>query len=153
MFCFCFVDLRRVYSMLPFSLDCPFFNWPLGILYHLSWTIKLLIGDCYSYINLAGVFCQRQWAFLLEPTILLFWSTFSLFVWSRNENKETNEGNPDRLFYIPLYRIARNHGYFCSWIFISQIASCMTSANKRWTIFGKRWLNERWWKLVSIFFQ
>jgi hypothetical protein len=32
--------------------------------------------------------------------------------------------------------IARNHGYFCSCIFISQIASCMTSANTRWTIFG-----------------
>jgi hypothetical protein len=35
--------------------------------------------------------------------------------------------------------IARNHGHFCSWICISQIASCMTSANKRWTIFGRRW--------------
>jgi hypothetical protein len=45
------------------------------------------------------------------------------------------------------YNIARNHGWFCSWIFINQIASCMTSANKRWTIFGKRW-----WKLASIFF-
>jgi hypothetical protein len=32
--------------------------------------------------------------------------------------------------------IARNHGWFCSWIFINQIASFMTSANKRWTIFG-----------------
>jgi hypothetical protein len=35
--------------------------------------------------------------------------------------------------------IARNHGYHCSCIFISQIASCMTSANKRWTIFWRRW--------------
>jgi hypothetical protein len=43
--------------------------------------------------------------------------------------------------------IARNHGWFCSWIFINQIASCMTSANKRWTIFGRRW-----WKLVIYFF-
>jgi hypothetical protein len=42
--------------------------------------------------------------------------------------------------------IARNHGWFCSWIFINQIASFMTSANKRWTIFGRGW-----WKLVSIF--
>jgi hypothetical protein len=42
--------------------------------------------------------------------------------------------------------IARNHGWFCSWIFINQIASFMTSANKRWTLFGRGW-----WKLVSIF--
>ena len=37
-----------------------------------------------------------------------------------------------------LAMIASNHGWFCSWIFINQIASCMTSANKRWTIFGRR---------------
>jgi hypothetical protein len=46
---------------------------------------------------------------------------FFLFRMKQEFHKETNEGNPDRLFYIPLYRIARNHGYFCSWIFISQI--------------------------------
>ena len=46
------------------------------------------------------------------------------------------------------HAIAKNHGWFCSWIFINQIASCMTSANKRWTTFGRRW-----WKLVSIFFK
>jgi hypothetical protein len=35
--------------------------------------------------------------------------------------------------------LARNHGWFCSWIFINQIASFMTSAKKRWTIFGRGW--------------
>ena len=53
--------------------------------------------------------------------------------------------HPTSPFCYPLL-IARNHGWFCSWIFINQIASFMTSANKRWTIFGRGW-----WKLVSIF--
>ena len=44
-----------------------------------------------------------------------------------------------RVQFPLMVSIARNHGYFCSWISISQIASCMTSANKRWTIFGRRW--------------
>ena len=50
-------------------------------------------------------------------------------------------------FILGMRHIARNHRWFCSWIFINQIASFMTSANKRWTIFGRRW-----WKLVPIFF-
>jgi hypothetical protein len=65
----------------------------------------------------------------LLARIWMYW--YALKCWLFGQGCEEEE----KIILSPK-NIARNHGYFCSCIFISQIASCMTSANKRWTIFG-----------------
>jgi hypothetical protein len=47
--------------------------------------------------------------------------------------------------------IARNHGWFYSWIFINQIVSFMTSANKRLNHIWKRLMKTRIYFFKMIF--
>jgi hypothetical protein len=57
-----------------------------------------------------------------------------ILMWGRYWKKMHN------IFFIYIFLFIVKRGEGAVYIFfISQIASCMTSANKRWTIFGRRW--------------
>ena len=101
-----------------------------------------------SYCKVASSFAKTLlfvWVILFSkfriPVLFLkgiWWRGWWVHLIKIEQNQQYN----DKVFWllcVPEKSIARNHGYFCSCIFISQIASCMTSANKRWTIFGRRW--------------
>ena len=131
-FFFCISSFCILCPMLHVSLDCPFLILPLRL-----------------FLALINVMLNWFWLCCLCPLAMLFmpfgYVVYALWLCCLC---------PLAMLFMPfdyvVYAlcIARNHGWFRSWIFINQIASCMTSANKRWTIFGRRW-----WKLVSILFK
>jgi hypothetical protein len=138
-----------------FAVFCVLFCWPLFVLldffiwpWYYVFELQLLITPMTS----SNYFLHYHDLFLSLSRNLL-WSFWPLprvtrhvphMLWKRNNCYKKNTIEDARKVVhghssSNICGIARNHGWFCSWIFINQIASFMTSANKRWTIFGRGW--------------
>jgi hypothetical protein len=68
---FCFVFIRLVYHMLPVSLDCPFFDYHFGILYHL---FNKEANDMLSCRTISQLYyhLRSQYRFLKGHTIVSY---------------------------------------------------------------------------------
>jgi hypothetical protein len=121
---FCFIIL---YLSLLITIIIICLSYNLSWLREVKLCIVAVLPSWNKEINLLAYLCHHFDSFTVAAITCLLMSSLWQFYRRRH--------------------IARNHGWFCSWIFINQIESCITSANKRWTIFGRRW-----WKLASIFF-